>query len=218
MVLLGHITFCNEVVVCLCVLLFCCLLLYFIIGSSLHLKDHDYLKLQFLGARNAWLGCAGDECGLATCPSINSNYRHFGAGCWGEEFQIIGEGTIHSSIKSGQQIRLRYIHEHNEWISCSSSNQCGKGTCSGTTAQGNDFSRCYKEIFKIYARGKRNGEVVNNNDVVVLFNNHVYKYLSIQGERNGDFSSLDFCPGIPPPAYLSFGICSKNAFRIYRKP
>lgn len=68
--------------------------------------NHDYLMLQFLGAKDAWLGCAGslgdvDICSLATCPSRDNNYQHFDGRCFGEEFQIIGEGTIHSPIKSG---------------------------------------------------------------------------------------------------------------------
>ena len=103
-------------------------------------------------------------------------------------------------------------------MSCSNSNHCGKGTCPGTSSQGSNFSRCYKEIFRIYSRGKRNGEVVNNNDVVMLYSEYVHNYVYIQGEQSGSPSSLNFCPGVYPPAYLSYAICSKNAFRIYRKP
>ena len=44
------------------------------------------------------------------------------------------------------------------------------------------------------------------------------RYVSIQGQYEGDDTSLNFCPGVTPPAYLSYGICSKNTFRIYRKP
>ena len=44
------------------------------------------------------------------------------------------------------------------------------------------------------------------------------RYVSIQGQYYRDDTSLDFCPGVVPPAYLSYGICSKNAFHIYQKP
>ena len=44
------------------------------------------------------------------------------------------------------------------------------------------------------------------------------KYISIQGENYADDTSLNFCPGVAPPTYLSYAICSKNVFRIYRKP
>lgn len=187
------------------------------LGTS-QLRDHDYLMLQLLSVKGAWLGCAGGHCGLATCPSYHDYYRYFDGRCYGEEFQIIGEGTIHNPIKSGQRIRLRYLREQNTWVKYLESNVCGKGTCSGTTAHGSNFSRCGAEIFRIYARGRGNGEIVYNNDVVVLYSDVACKYLSIQGEKLGDVSSFNFCPGIIPPAYLSYGICSKNAFRIYRKP
>jgi len=93
-----------------------------------------------------------------------------------------------------------------------------KKTCPGTTSQGSDFNRCGGEIFRIFARGRKNGEVIYNGDVVMLNYPLVGKYVSIQGYKEGDDTSLNFCPGRAPPAYLSYGICSKNAFRIYRKP
>ena len=174
--------------------------------------------LQFLGAKVGLLGCAGGGCGLATCPSHHYNYRYFDGRCYGEELQIIGEGTIHNAIKSGQRIRLRYLREYNTWVKYLESKKCGKGTCSGATAQGTNFNKCPAEMFRIYARGKRNGEVVYNNDVVMLYNEYSCKYVFIEGEKNGDPSSFNFCPGVAPPAYLSYGICSRNVFRIYRRP
>ena len=190
-------------------------------GTAL-LRDHDYLKLQFLGAKNAWLGChdhgPSTLCILATCPSISHNYRNFEY-CWGENFQIIGEGAIHNSIKSGQRIRLRYLNEQNTWMGCSLNNRCDKRTCSGTTSQGSNFNDgCWGNIFRIYARGRKNGQTIYNGDVIVLYYVHGGRYVSIQGQYNQDRTSLDFCPGVAPPAYLSYGICSKNVFRIYRKP
>jgi len=152
------------------------------------------------------------------CPSNGNRYRYFNGICGGEEFQIIGEGTTHNPIKSGQRIRLRYLHKHNAWMGCSSNNRCDKSTCPGTTVQGSNFDTCGGEIFRIYARGRKNEEVIYNGDVVMLYYVHEGKYVSIQGYKEGDDTSLNFCPGIAPPAYLSYGICSKNAFRVYQKP
>jgi len=170
-----------------------------------------------LGANSAWLGCPGDVCDLRRCPSNNGKYRNFGTGCTGEEFQIIGEGTTHNPIKSGQRIRLRYVGAHNTWVGCPHHNRCDKRPCPGTSAQGRDFNRCGGEILRIYARGKKNGEVIYNGDVVMLQYRDIY-YISIQGRNDGDDTSMNLCPGKAPPAYLSYGICSKNAFRVYRKP
>ena len=207
---------CNDMNVC-------CQLVYILLClGGLQLRDHDYLRLQFLGARDAWLGCPHSNtiCDLRKCPSSYGRYRNFDGQCYGEEFQIIGEGTSYSSIRVGQRIRIRYIHEHNTWIGCSSESYCAKATCPGTTVQGGSFTndRCWGEIFKIYARGKTIGQIIYNGDLVMLFYVRAGRYVSIQGENEADDTSLSFCPGLAPPTYLSYVICSKNVFRIYRKP
>ena len=191
-----------------------------ILLGAVQLKDQDYLKLQVLSTKDGWLGCPDTVCDLRTCPSRNSNYLNFDGRCWGEEFQIIGEGALHNPIKCGQRIRLRYLREQNTWMGCPSKrNYCDKRTCPGTTAQGSNFanSRCWGEIFRIYSRGKVNGQTLYSGDVVMLYYEHGGRYVSIQGENFGDDTSLNFCPGVTPPAYLSYGTCSRNAFRIYRK-
>jgi len=149
------------------------------------------------------------------CPSGGNQYQNF-ENCDGEVFQIIGEGTSHNPIKSGQRIRLHYGNK--VWVGCSFNNNCKKTTCPGKTAQGTNFTICEKEIFRIYARGRKNEDVIYNGDVVMLYYVHGGKYISIQGQNEGNDTSLNFCPGVAPPAYLSYGICSKNAFRVYRKP
>ena len=169
-----------------------------------------------MGARDAWLGCPSSDniCDLRKCPSSDNNYLDFER-CGGEVFQIIGEGASseNNQIESGQRIRLRYIPEHNIWMGCPLNNRCDKRPCPGTNIEARNFNRCGGEMFRIYARGKANGQTIYNGDVVMLYIGG--KYVSIQGQNEGDDTSLDFCPGEVPPAYLSYGICSKNAFRIY---
>jgi len=184
------------------------------------LRDQNYVKFQFLGTRDAWLGCPNSVCSLQTC----SNYgKHpIDGRCYGEEFQIIGEGPDQSSIRSGQRIRIHYQHENNTWIGCSDhfGNRCKKENCSGTSLQGKIFTnnRCWGEAFNIYARGKNNGEIINNGDLVMIYYRHLGRYLTIQKEYEGSETSLNYCPGKIPPAYLTYSICSKNVFRIYRDP
>ena len=192
--------------------------------GEVQLKDRDYIKLQFLGAKDAWLGCPSTfngVCDIRTCSNYGQ-YRYFDGRCYGEDFQIINEGLDLSPIKSGQRIRIRYLHEHNTWLSCRehANNHCNKKTCSGTTAQGKDFTnnRCWGEVFIIYARGRRNGDIIYNGDFVMLYYRQLTRYVTIQGEQVYSDTSLNNCPGEVPPAYLSYSICSKNVFRIYRKP
>ena len=69
-----------------------------------------------------------------------------------------------------------------------------------------------------YAHEKTNGQIIYDGDVVMLYYIADGRFVSIQGQNEADDTSLNFCPGVVPPAYLSYGICSKNAFRICRKP
>ena len=181
------------------------------------LRDQDHLRLQFLGTRNGWLGCPHTVCDLRMCPSRGTNYQNFGV-CGGEVFQIIAQGSIHGYVKSGQLIRLRYIHKHNTWMGCPENNRCDHRTCPGTLLQARDFGRCGGEVLQIFARGKKNGQYIYSGDLVMLYVYHRGRYISIQGLNDGDDTSLDFCPATNPPAYLSYGICSKNVFRVYQKP
>ena len=187
---------------------------YFLYIGKLQLKDYDHLRLQFLGAKNAWLGCPYSVCDLRTCPSRHYYFTE----CSGEEFQIINEGTQLSPIKCSQQIRLRQVHS-NKWMGCPFNNRCDRRKCPGTTSQAKNFNDgCTGENFKIYARGRAEGETIYNGDLVMLYYVRGGRYVSIQGQDEGDDTSLNYCPGGTPPAYLSYGICSKNVFRIYRKP
>ena len=188
-----------------------------VIAPQPPLRDHDYLRLQFLGAKDAWLSCQNSTCELTTCPSSDDAYLHFDNQCWAT-FQIIGESTSNAIIHSGQRIRLRFAHEPNTWMGCASNINCRKRPCPGTTSEGGNFTRCHGEIFRIYSHAVTDGLAIVNGDKVMLNYPNNGKYVSIQGEFSGADTSLDFCPGMAPPAYLSYAICSKNLFRIHRKP
>ena len=153
---------------------------------------------------------------MRRCPN-NKAYYDFQE-CGSEVFQIIGEGSTHNPIKSGQRIRLRYVNAESTWMGCPTKNHCERKTCPGTAIHASDFSKCRGEIFRIYARGKRNEEIIYDGDLVMLYLPIAGRSVSIQGENEGDDTSLNFCPGLTPPVYLSYGICSKSVFRIYRKP
>ena len=102
-------------------------------------------------------------------------------------------------------------------MGCPSKVNCDKRTCPGTISTGGDFinNRCWGEIFIIIARDRTTGQTIYRGDVVMLYYPNNGTYVSIQGKNDGDDTSLDFCPGMFPPGYLSYEICSKNVFRIY---
>jgi len=70
--------------------------------------------------------------------------------------------------------------------------------------------------YMIYALGKFNGDQILNRDLVMLYYARGNQYVSIQGEKDRDDTSLNNCPGTAPPSYFDFFRCSKNVFRIYK--
>ena len=199
------------------------IIIYFYADMALIIRDQDYLRLQLLETRGGWLGCPDSVCDLGTCSTNNNNYANFGV-CRGEQFQIIGQGTPGSPIKCGHLIRLRYVDADNSWLgyapvgSSFNRHSLGKNPCPGSNQQSRNFRRCGAEMFIMYARGRVYGETIYNGDVVMVYQIVIGRYVSIQGKSEGDDTSFNFCPGKTPPAYLSYAMCSKNAFRIYRKP
>ena len=146
------------------------------------------------------------------CPSAVIGQRKF-QHCSGEIFQILGDGGEY--IKSGYKVCIRHINAGNKWLSCFNGS-CSTKNCPGSTTQSTNFKiSCNNETFTIYAQAKRYGDIIYNGAFVMLTNDT--KYISIQGSRNGDDVSLNFCPGNVPPYYSSFITCTKNVFQIYMK-
>jgi len=176
------------------------------------------VRLELMSAKG-YLGCPNRICDLGVCSL--TNYNNFGV-CGKEGFQIIGEGG--GSIKSGQRVRFRYTNEHNRWLGCPY-NRCDKRPCPGSinSANARNFDTCWGEVFKIYACGRHDQDQIQNGDLVMIYfedERSIMKgFISIQGSSEGADTSISVCPGNnPPPASLSYSFCSRNVFRIHRKP
>ena len=196
----------------------------FLYTARQKLLDGDKLRLQNMGVRRGYIGCWEDICDMRFCPSWNlNNLQVFEGGrCLGEMFQIIGEGLhIGDPITSGMQIRLRYIYTPNTWFACVNQNaaNCDKRPCPGNITTARNFDRCQGETFHIYARGREHGEDIANGDQIMLFTPFSRRrYVAANGQNDRDDLTVDFCPGETPPAYLTYAICPKNVFRIYKEP
>ena len=183
--------------------------------ASAPIQHHDYVRLEFKGiGASGWLSCSDDVCDLRSCPYYNHYIKSHNA-CNGELFQIVVENG--GTVESGE--RLRFFIGTNKWLGCPARTHCDKRPCPGTLSRGANLNICGGEIFRIYARGRANGETVLNGDLVMIsfpvFSSNV-KYISIQGYNESSDTSMDYCPGKIPPSYDDYTTCSNNVFRIYK--
>jgi len=94
-------------------------------------------------------------------------------------------------------------------MGCQTNHRCYKTDCPGSITQARG---CSGEDF---TRGRNNGEIIYNGDVVMLYVNCMCQY---KDDSLGTKQlSVDFCPGRAPPSYLSYEMCSKYAFQVYRR-
>ena len=114
---------------------------------------------------------------------------------------------------------LKYPRSDDKWMGCKDNHRCYKSRCPGSIYEARTrFSKCTGENLNIYAQGRSDGETIYNGDVVMLYVGTHKGYVSMPGRFDGDDTKVDFCPGIAPPSYLSYAMCSKYTFRVYRKP
>ena len=168
-----------------------------------------------VGARG-WLSCQCSVCDLRSCPYNGNNIRDFDS-CSAELFRIVVKNQ--GSIQSGEYVRFQYGAKGNYWLGCPISNRCDKRPCPGSPSNAANFNNgCTGETFRIYARGRAVGQTIYNGDLVMLhLPAYGSKYISIQGSSVGADTSMNYCPGSTPPAYLSYSFCSNNVFRVYKK-
>ena len=168
--------------------------------------------------RNFWLGCAGAVCGRVTCPlmlMMGSDWTN----CWGEVFQIYRANGL-GQVRVGDLVGLYYPREGGRWFGCGGSS-CAKATCPGypTTTYGfanqESWFRCWGEVFKIYARGKALGSVINSDDDIVLY--YLQENLWV-AQGNDRFETMKYpCLGTyRPPPLAHYDGCAFETFRIWK--
>lgn len=171
------------------------------------------VALQPLYQKRFWLGCAPiTYCNRATCPQLymeGTDWSH----CWGEVFRIYraaGPGDVRVGDVIGLFMR-------NRWFSLAS----GRGhlaSCPGapTTQYGfassENWYRCWGEVFKIYARGKSIGDVIQDHDDITLYYIQRQKWVGFVDE-NPDFRT---CPGSTrPPPPQRYDVCWGEIFELW---
>ena len=115
----------------------------------------DLVGLHYPHQPGHWLGCAGNQCGKATCPGspttaygFSSDERWFT--CYGEVFRIYAkEKNVGDTINAGDLIMLYYLNGV-LWVSQGTGSTI-KASCPGTSRPPpfTKFDRCPYEGFTI---------------------------------------------------------------------
>ena len=77
-------------------------------------------------------------------------------------------------MRVGDVVGVHYPHELGKWLGCVGGN-CGRYTCPGIPSTTHGFhsqdkwTLCPGEVFRIYAQGKREGSIINEHDIIMLY-------------------------------------------------
>lgn len=196
----------------------------------------DTIALQTIN-RIEWMSFGGDsEPHTATCPKQYMEEVDYKS-CTGEVFQIYrrkGEGIV----RSGDFVGI-YKPGENVWLGCPKSRiytlpcfdknfkpcrrdpKCFKATCPGEPnlktgfSDKEDWNNCLGEVFKIYSRGKKDGNIITHRDDVILLQyattRNVYVY---EGSINNRYVYSCFDP---PQDSSSFERCHNGVFNIWKQ-
>lgn len=181
------------------------------------IKSGNTIALQsYISVR--WVGCSGKHCAAAGCPGVIFSGGDW-TKCWGEVFKIYrADGP--GAVKVGDLVGIYYSREKDNWLSCWRK-ECGKSKCPGKPTSAYGFSNsekwflCAGEVFKIYSEGKKEGAVINDGDLIMLYYLHERLWMS-QGDG---VTKKKSCPGTSrPPPFSKYDGCSNEGLIIHRKP
>ena len=138
--------------------------------------------------------------------------------CSGEVFKIY-RASGPGNVRVGDLVGLYYPGQSGTWLGCAAVN-CAKGTCPGypTTAHGfaakEHWYRCWGEVFKIYAKGKSLGAIINSDDDVAFYYLQDKLWMA-QGYDN--MIKLPCLKTSRPPPLQNYDVCSYETFRVWKK-
>ena len=198
-------------------------ILYWVLDKSKSLYFHtaiysgDTIALQTF-VRNYWLGCSETSCGRYRCPVMMMSGNDW-TGCASEVFKIYrASGT--GAVRVGDLVGIYHPHESGHWLSCSSCN-CGKNTCPGTPTTAHGFAAqehwytCWQSVFKIYAKGKNNSDIIDVYDDVSIY--YLQDSLWVAQGYNHNTVKLPCLGTTRPPALNLYDHCAYETFTIWKR-
>ena len=139
--------------------------------------------------------------------------------CAGEVFKIYrASGT--GAVRVGDLVGIYYPLESGRWLDCSSDN-CAKGTCPGTPTTAHGFAThehwftCWQSVFKIYAKGKSNGAIINEYDDISIYYLQDSQWVALGYDQNT--VKLPCLGTTRPPVLNSYDHCAFETFTIWKR-
>ena len=122
------------------------------------------------------------------------------------------------SVRVGNVIGL--YHPHNgHWFSMFDGTG-HRDPCPGTPTSADGFESadkweaCSGEVFRIYARGKSNRDVINEHDAIFLFYARDNKWVGL----DADTAEHRTCPGtVRPPPSAKYDVCWGEVFEVWKR-
>ena len=196
--------------------------LYF---SSFRIHDHfSFVDKIAQGAvvafqtyqKNKYIGCSSTYCTLTTGPGLYMNdndwVTHPVTGF--QIYRMNGKGNV----RVGEVVAIYYPKEK-KWMKCSGT-YCRKDTCPGRPSQGRGMENyekwigCSESAFKIYARGRKEGEDIRSRDDISLYHIRDRRWLSAEGY----YIQERTCFGTTrPPSSRTYDTCYKGVFELFKR-
>ena len=191
--------------------------LYYNYLHSLHtvIRQGDTIALQ-THIKEKYFSCWRHLCDTANCGGAVFEGNYWTYNCRGEVFQIFKPSP--GDIRSGDLVGLHYTAQSGNWLSCQG-NECRKENCPGhpSTRYGfateDNWYRCYKNVYRIFAYNKGRGATLYSGDNVMLYFLNAKTWINGEGQVEGN----NGCPGSSPPSRNKFDICAHEVFTIIKR-
>ena len=193
----------------------CSLLLFFFNPDVMH---GSTVMIQF--DKSSYLRCPRSGfgyCSTNQCPGMVVKSNDW-ARCGENVFEIY-HSTRPGVIRVGDYVAL-YLPRARKWFSMYTNKGRLQRQCPGLPNKIYGFHRkdywqhCGSEVFRIYAEGKRNGQIIKDEDTITLYHPAGRQYLKL----GAGTPTLHSCPGkCPPTNPNTYDVCVGEVFDIILK-
>ena len=141
--------------------------------------------------------------------------------CYGAVFQIYRQRGS-GEIQVGDKIGLYYpTKDGHHWFSCYL-DECNTSPCPGQPSDSHGFAdedgwtRCWGEVFQIYAYGKHVGQSIEVKDDIMLYYSQDRKWVSLFYETNANKHDCPTATSLPPTTNV-YDMCWAEVFTLSKQ-